>query len=463
MAEVERRAEVDGNRFAVPAPAVRRLDVAGADQADGHDRRAAAQRQPGNPGPELVQPAVGGAGALGEDPQRPALAEDADTHVDHRRGRAHIAPFDRHLAQAVEERRHRPPAKPACGEVLGLGEEEHLPAAGDRDEELVRERLMVGREDERAVGRDVLGTHDLRPEDGPQCRRQGQLHGPVQHVRNLPPLRYRLGSGHFGAGDIDRTGGHGRQRTPARRLVWEIRHTGVVKIQPGTATSALSAVDRPADRTRDLVARTILETGPQNAADLAGRLGLSPAGIRRHLDALVADGLLLEREPRPAAHRGRGRPARSYALTDAGRAAFPHAYDDLASTALRYLRETGGEDAVRAFAEHRAATLAADLRGGIRADAPLATRVERLADGLSASGYASTTQAVGTGDAAVHGIQICQHHCPVAHVAAEFPELCEAETRAFAAVLGTYVQRLATIAHGDGVCTTHVPTPPGRK
>ena len=57
-------------------------------------------------------------------------------------------------------------------------------------------------------------------------------------------------------------------------------------------------------------------------------------------------------------------------------------------------------------------------------------------------------------------MQICQHHCPVAHVAAEFPELCEAETRAFERVLGTYVQRLATIAHGDGVCTTHVPDPP---
>jgi predicted ArsR family transcriptional regulator len=55
---------------------------------------------------------------------------------------------------------------------------------------------------------------------------------------------------------------------------------------------------------------------------------------------------------------------------------------------------------------------------------------------------------------------VCQHHCPVAHVAAEFPELCEAETRAFERVLGTYVQRLATIAHGDGVCTTHVPVPP---
>jgi len=235
-----------------------------------------------------------------------------------------------------------------------------------------------------------------------------------------------------------------------------------VKIQHGTSTGPLGACDRPADRTRDLVARTILENGPKPAADLADRLGLSPAAIRRHLDALVAEGLLVEREPRPSAHRGRGRPARSYALTDAGRAAFPHAYDDLANTALRYLRETGGEQAVERFAEHRAATLATDLRRAVDPAAPLATRADALAGALSEHGYASTTQAIDA-KGAVQGVQICQHHCPVAHVAAEFPELCEAETRAFEQVLGTYVQRLATIAHGDGVCTTHVPTPPGRK
>ena len=56
------------------------------------------------------------------------------------------------------------------------------------------------------------------------------------------------------------------------------------------------------------------------------------------------------------------------------------------------------------------------------------------------------------------GYQICQHHCPVAHVAAEFPQLCEAETEVFAELLGSHVQRLATIAHGDHVCTTSVPT-----
>jgi predicted ArsR family transcriptional regulator len=206
------------------------------------------------------------------------------------------------------------------------------------------------------------------------------------------------------------------------------------------------------DRTRDAVARLVLERGPQSAAALAEVLGLSPAAVRRHLDALVADGLLAERDPRPEPHRGRGRPARVYALTDQGRAAFPHAYDDLATTALRYLRETGGESAVTAFAEHRAKTLADTMRPTVQAHATPATRAEALAEALSANGYAATTE-----DAAA-GIQVCQHHCPVAHVAAEFPELCEAETRALAEVLGTYVQRLATIAHGDGVCTTHVPT-----
>ena len=225
----------------------------------------------------------------------------------------------------------------------------------------------------------------------------------------------------------------------------------------------------PADRTRDTVARTVLERGPQSAADLAELLGLSAAAVRRHLDALVADGLLVEREPRPSARRGRGRPARTYALTDAGRASFPHAYDDLASTALRYLRETGGEPAVQAFAEHRAHQLATLLAERVDAEAPLAARTEALAGSLTDHGYASTTRAVGTpgNDAAPEarwsGIQICQHHCPVAHVAAEFPELCEAETRAFEQLLGTYVQRLATIAHGDGVCTTHVPYPPVAK
>ena len=45
----------------------------------------------------------------------------------------------------------------------------------------------------------------------------------------------------------------------------------------------------------------------------------------------------------------------------------------------------------------------------------------------------------------------------MSHVASEFPELCEAEKQAISEVLGTHVQRLASIANGDCACTTHVP------
>ena len=74
-----------------------------------------------------------------------------------------------------------------------------------------------------------------------------------------------------------------------------------------------------------------------------------------------------------------------------------------------------------------------------------------VASALSAEGYAASASTIASGG------QLCQHHCPVAHVAAEFPQLCEAETQVISRLVGTHVQRLATIAHGDGVCTTHIP------
>jgi len=204
-------------------------------------------------------------------------------------------------------------------------------------------------------------------------------------------------------------------------------------------------------RTRHEVARLLLEQGPIGAVKVAQELGISPTAIRRHLDALVNDG---EAETRVAPHRGprgRGRPAKLFLLTEAGRARFGHAYDDLAVSAVRFLAEHAGENAVRAFAESRVAALVGPHREAVERHADPEARAEALATALTREGYAASTRQIGAGE------QLCQHHCPVAHVAAEFPQLCEAETEAFAELLGTHVQRLATIARGDSVCTTHVP------
>lgn len=212
--------------------------------------------------------------------------------------------------------------------------------------------------------------------------------------------------------------------------------------------------------TREAVARLLMEQGPVTAAAVAAALRLSAPAVRRHLDALIADGEAAAREaPRPGPRvgpRGRGRPARHYLLTDSGRARFGHGYDDLAVAALRYLAEHGGPDAVAGFAEHRVSDLLGDAADRVTAVEGAGARVGVLAGVLTARGYAAQAREAG-GVAGRQGVQLCQHHCPVAHVAAEFPALCEAETNAFAALLGTHVQRLATIARGDAACTTHVP------
>jgi len=46
---------------------------------------------------------------------------------------------------------------------------------------------------------------------------------------------------------------------------------------------------------------------------------------------------------------------------------------------------------------------------------------------------------------------------PVRDVAGEFHELCDAETQAISRLVGVPVQRLATLAGGEHVCTTHIP------
>ena len=215
---------------------------------------------------------------------------------------------------------------------------------------------------------------------------------------------------------------------------WELRHTTVVKIDD------LS--------TRNAVARSVLENGPSTAVVIGERLGLTPAGVRRHLDLLIEDGILEAREPHSALVRGRGRPSKVFIMTDDGREKFEHSYDDLAVAALRFITAQTGPHMVNIFAKFRADEMGRKVKDSI---AQSKKKGALLADFLTEEGYAATIHDRGMGQ------ELCQHHCPIAHVAAEFPQLCEAETEMFSQLLGTHVQRLATIAHGDGVCTTFVP------
>ncbi len=203
--------------------------------------------------------------------------------------------------------------------------------------------------------------------------------------------------------------------------------------------------------TRQALVRLLLAGGPLTAVELATRLGLAPAGVRRHLDQLLAEGAISGREAPAARPRGRGRPARAYVLTDLGRSRLPHGYDDLAVAALDFLAERGGPEAVTEFARQRAGGLLADAQSDLARADDAAGRARVVADALTRRGFAASVQEVGV------GVQLCQHHCPVGHVAARYPQLCEEEFAVMSQALGTYAQRLATIARGDSFCTTFIP------
>jgi predicted ArsR family transcriptional regulator len=231
--------------------------------------------------------------------------------------------------------------------------------------------------------------------------------------------------------------------------------------RPSSAAAPVHTPEGPAPdaaeaSTRERILRLVVESGPVSVVELAADLSLTTAGVRRHVAALEEDGKITVLRTAVADGR-RGRPARRYVATERGQAGLSTAYSDLAARALQFLGATAGPEALAAFAERRAGDLAERHAAAVEAAGPdVERRVEALAAALAGDGYASTARPALAGQA----VQLCQGHCPIQDVAAQFPQFCEAETKAFSRLLGVHVQRLSTLAGGGHVCTTHIPTAP---
>jgi predicted ArsR family transcriptional regulator len=205
------------------------------------------------------------------------------------------------------------------------------------------------------------------------------------------------------------------------------------------------------DTTRERVLQLIVSDGPVNAAKLADILGLTPAGVRRHISYLEDSGQIQVYTDKP--EKGvRGRPSRQYVATNRAHVEMPSAYSGIAAEALAFIAEKAGSEAVEEFAAHRFASFEEKYASGITATDPH-ERAEQLAKALNAEGFAASIRPV----SGVPMLQLCQGHCPVQDVAAQFPQLCEAEAKLFSKILGTHTQRLVTLAGGGHVCTTNVP------
>ncbi len=177
--------------------------------------------------------------------------------------------------------------------------------------------------------------------------------------------------------------------------------------------------------------------GPSNAPRLAELRGVGLNAVRQQLGALQREGLV---EPRVERRRV-GRPTHVWTLTPKAEALFPQAYGPLALTLLRQLREVDGERKIDRLLERRTRDLVSAYRKRLAGRSP-AEKWRELARIRAEEGYMARA-----------GLQgLTEHHCPIAAIAKEFPQVCRFEKLLFEAVLGKPLERTEHLATGGRAC-----------
>jgi predicted ArsR family transcriptional regulator len=176
----------------------------------------------------------------------------------------------------------------------------------------------------------------------------------------------------------------------------------------------------------------IKSKGPQTAAELAQRLGVTPVAVRQHLQALRKDGLLVYVEER----RPVGRPARRWSLSEAAQPLFPDSHREFAVGLIEAIDGAFGGEGLQRLVEER-------VRHQIRRyrrrmpdrEAPFEERLAVLASLRNEEGYMVEWRADGQ-DCWV----LAENHCPICAAAKVCGGLCAGEPALFQTLLGPDVE-----------------------
>jgi predicted ArsR family transcriptional regulator len=197
---------------------------------------------------------------------------------------------------------------------------------------------------------------------------------------------------------------------------------------------------------RERILHLLKTKGPQTAAALARRLGMTAVGARQHLEPLEADGLVAYDE-RP---RGIGRPAREWRLTEKAGVAFPDSHGELAVAMLGSMREAFGQRGLDRLVALRTKEQIRAYRERIARGAPLHRKVAALAAIRRAEGYMAEWSRDGK------GFLLVENHCPICAAARMCQGLCAGELELFRAVLGARVERTEHILAGARRCVYRI-------
>lgn len=193
----------------------------------------------------------------------------------------------------------------------------------------------------------------------------------------------------------------------------------------------MATMAQPPD-TRDRLLYVLKTKGPRTAAQLAQRLGITPAGVRQHLEALASEGLV---DVDTTARGHVGRPARRWGVTAKAATRFPEGYADLAVEMIAAVRTAFGPEGLERLVETRKTQQLAVYRERLPGtEAPLAKRVAALAKLRRDEGYLAEWKRERDGS-----FTLLENHCPICAAAELCQGLCGAELELFRESLGRRV------------------------
>ena len=159
------------------------------------------------------------------------------------------------------------------------------------------------------------------------------------------------------------------------------------------------------------VVLALKKRGEARASEIAEALGITPSGVRQHLSALRADGLVAYR----TIHAGPGRPKFAYFLTEPAEALFPKTYHELTNEFLEHLEEEDPELLVRLFERRRQRRVKATRKR-------LDEKVAVLARILDEDGYLADFESRPDGTYLIR-----EHNCAILGVAVRYGLACSSE------------------------------------
>ena len=185
-----------------------------------------------------------------------------------------------------------------------------------------------------------------------------------------------------------------------------------------------------------------------DSATLAERLKVTPMAVRQHLYALQQEKLVsAEERPVPL-----GRPAKYWRLTRDADRLFPDAYAELNAALITSVQDAFGPTGWRACSMRARHGSAPTTRRGSRASAPLAKRVQQLAQIRTEEGYMAEVKRDGD------GFLFIENHCPICAAATVCQGFCATELDLFRSALGpgVSVERAEHILSGDRRCAYRI-------